>query len=124
MGSVGWGLSLVRECPVGLSRGRPSASEGSPRGLLNAVLNTDELDRFSTPELASNETWRTTYDVTPTLLGTRLRLVFLLYKDDPSPTPTIETAYRELHLWINVSAPDAAAALALPDGADTRVRAR
>jgi uncharacterized membrane protein len=46
--------------------------------------------------------------VTPTLTGQRLRLAYLLYRGSPPPDPTVENAYREVHLWINVSAPSAA----------------
>jgi len=33
----------------------------------------------------------------------RYRLVYLLYRDDAPESPRIETAYRELHLWITVT---------------------
>lgn len=67
------------------------------------VLDARELRRFRTPPLADNETWRTTYNVTPTLTGQRLRLVFLLYRGGPPAEPRVDNAYRELHLWVNVS---------------------
>lgn len=66
------------------------------------VLEERELHRFSAT-LDHNETAHTTYNVTPTMTGERLRLVFLLYRGEPPPDPTIDTAYRELHLWVNVS---------------------
>lgn len=66
------------------------------------VFEEDELRRFRA-RVRHNETWMTTYNVSPTLTGTRLRLVFLLYRNDPPPAPSVESAYRELHLWINVS---------------------
>ena len=68
------------------------------------VLEERELDRLRT-RLADNETWTTDYEVVPTMTGTRLRLVFLLYTGDPPADPSIESAYRETHLWVNVSAP-------------------
>jgi len=43
------------------------------------------------------------HTVAPTLPGERLRLVYLLYKGDPPAEPTVENAYREVHLWVNVS---------------------
>lgn len=67
------------------------------------VREARELDRFRT-HVDANETWMTTYNVTPTLEGSRLRLAFLLFVDQPPPEPTVENAYRELHLWVNVSA--------------------
>ena len=37
------------------------------------------------------------------MTGERLRLAFLLY-DGPVPAaPGVESAYRETHLWVNVS---------------------
>lgn len=67
------------------------------------VLNETELDRFQT-QVAAGETHLTELSITPEMTGTRLRLVFLLYKDAPPANPTVENTYRETHLWINVSA--------------------
>lgn len=57
-----------------------------------------------TARLAHNETRHVRYQIRPQLTGTRLRLAFLLYVESPPPNPTVDNAYRELHLWINVSA--------------------
>jgi uncharacterized membrane protein len=38
------------------------------------------------------------------MTGERLRLVYLLYKGSAPPTPTVDNSYREVHLWINVTA--------------------
>jgi uncharacterized membrane protein len=67
------------------------------------VRERDELDRLRTGELAHNETWHQEYGIEPTMEGERLRLAFLLYTDSPPAEPTVENAYRELHLWVNVS---------------------
>jgi uncharacterized membrane protein len=61
-----------------------------------------ELDRFQTV-LADNETWLETHTITPAMAGERLRLQYLLYRGEPPATPSEETAYRELHLWVNVT---------------------
>lgn len=66
------------------------------------VRQRQELDRFSSPTLADNETWQRPHDIQPTMTGERLRVQYLLYRDEPPSTPTEETAYRELHLWITV----------------------
>ncbi|WP_254535891.1 DUF1616 domain-containing protein [Halomarina litorea] len=66
------------------------------------VLEEEELQRFS-PTVGDNETWQERHTVTPTLTGDRLRLVYLLYKGDVPAEPTTENAYREVHLWVNVS---------------------
>jgi len=44
---------------------------------------------------------RTTF--TPTQKGDRLRLQFLLYRGNAPADPSVDTAYRELHLWVDVS---------------------
>jgi uncharacterized membrane protein len=68
------------------------------------VLDEQELRRFRT-RLAHNETWHHSHTVTPTMTGERLRLQYLLYRGEPPTDPSARTAYRELHLWVNVSAP-------------------
>jgi len=68
------------------------------------VLEERELRRFST-RLGANETYQSVLNVTPTMTGERLRLAFLLYKGGVPAEPSVESAYRELHLWVNVSAP-------------------
>lgn len=61
-----------------------------------------ELDRFQTA-LADNETWLRPHTITPTISGERLRLQYLLYRGAPPETPSADTAYRKLHLWVNVT---------------------
>jgi uncharacterized membrane protein len=66
------------------------------------VLQQERLNRFQTT-LSHNETWQRNHTVEPTMTGERLRLVYLLYRDEAPPQPTVENAYREVHLWVNVS---------------------
>lgn len=66
------------------------------------VLERTELGRQS-PTVAANSTWQTEDAVTPTMTGDRLRLTYLLYKESPPEEPTIDNAYREVHLWVNVT---------------------
>lgn len=66
------------------------------------TIEEQRLDQLRT-RIASNETWTTTYQITPTITGNRLRLAFLLYIGEPPADPTVDNAYRDLHLWINVS---------------------
>ncbi|WP_324666130.1 DUF1616 domain-containing protein [Haloarcula sediminis] len=66
------------------------------------VMEERELDRFRSPAIQDNETWQTNHTVTPTMTGDRLRLVYLLYRDSPPSSPTVDNAYREIHLWVNV----------------------
>lgn len=65
------------------------------------VTNRQELDRFRTT-LAHNETYQEQRSFTPTRTGSDLRVKYLLYDGDVPATPTSETAYRDLHLWVDV----------------------
>jgi len=66
------------------------------------VRERQELDRFSRT-IPANGSANWTHDVTPTMSGERLRLTYLLYRGSPPADPTVENAYRETHLWVNVS---------------------
>jgi uncharacterized membrane protein len=69
-----------------------------------AVREETELDRFRTT-LAANETARHEHTVTASgMSGEDLRLVYLLYVDEPPADPTVANAYRELHVWVDVPA--------------------
>jgi uncharacterized membrane protein len=67
-----------------------------------AVVERDLLHRFNT-QLRENETWTRQHTVSPSMTGDRLRLVYLLYQGAPPAQPTTENAYRETHLWVNVT---------------------
>ncbi|SFK64970.1 Uncharacterized membrane protein [Halogranum rubrum] len=67
------------------------------------VLEQQELRQFQT-RLGANETWQRKHNVTPQLTGERLRLTYLLYKGDAPADPTVNNSYREVHLWVNVTA--------------------
>lgn len=69
------------------------------------VLDEERLRTFET-RLAHNETWERPHTVTPELTGEILRLTYLLYREEPPENPTTDNAYRELHLWVNVTAPN------------------
>jgi uncharacterized membrane protein len=66
------------------------------------VLEEERLHRFS-PTIGANETWRERHQVEPTMTGERLRLAYLLYRGTPPGEPTVNNAYRETHLWVNVT---------------------
>jgi len=66
------------------------------------ILAENELTRFEL-DVANGETRQEPHSVTPTMSGDRLRLVYLLYSQTPPSDPTIDNAYRHLHIWINVS---------------------
>ncbi|WP_144905871.1 DUF1616 domain-containing protein [Halobellus captivus] len=65
------------------------------------VLESDRLRTFE-PRVEHNETWHRDHEIRPTMTGERLRLTYLLYKDAPPSPPSVETAYREVHLWVTV----------------------
>lgn len=74
-----------------------SSAEGA------VVTNRAEVDRFSTT-LDHGESEITEREVTipPTLTGEDLRLQVLLYEDGVPTTPTRDSAYRKLHIWVDV----------------------
>jgi len=63
-----------------------------------------ELTRFG-PTVAANETWQRRHAVAPPLTGERLRVRYLLYRGEAPESPSADTAYRSVHLRINVSEP-------------------
>jgi uncharacterized membrane protein len=66
------------------------------------VLEEQRIDTYRL-SLSHNETWQQDHSVTPRLTGDRVRLTYLLYRGDAPSDPSIETAYREVHLWVDVS---------------------
>jgi uncharacterized membrane protein len=48
--------------------------------------------------------WRQPHSISPMMTGERLRLTYLLYKDDVPAKPTTQNSYRELHVWLTVEA--------------------
>lgn len=78
-----------------LQRVRPEDGE-------TTVVESERLDSYGVT-LAPNGTSVQERVVTPTMVGDRLRLVFLLYRGDPPAEPTVDNAYRWTHLSVNVS---------------------
>ncbi|MFB6130633.1 MAG: DUF1616 domain-containing protein [Salinigranum sp.] len=76
--------------------------DGTDKDRHARVTKREELDRFRA-KLSANETWRHTYRFAPSTTGENLRLMFLLYRGDPPSAPTSANAYREVHLWMNVT---------------------
>lgn len=66
-----------------------------------SILERSELDR-STVQLRPGETHRMEQDVAPDLVGESLRLSYYVYRGEPAATPSDSSAYRDLHLWIDV----------------------
>lgn len=70
------------------------------------VLSRTELKRFSSPTIPPNRTWRNPHTITPPIAEDNLRLVYLLYEDEPPANPTRNNAYRSAWFSINVSSGD------------------
>ena len=83
------------------------------------VLEEVETHRF-TVSLEPGEERLIDHFVTPGehMTGSDIRLVYLLYIDEPPEEPAVETAYRHLHLWVDVGgAADEAASVDDPSRA-------
>jgi len=65
------------------------------------VIENARLDTY-TKTTDPGETWRQSHTVTPVLEGERLRLTYLLYRDNVPSQPTVDNAYRETHIWVDV----------------------
>lgn len=66
------------------------------------VTGVEELDRFD-KRVPPAGTWQVRHDVTPTMTGEDLRLVYLLYRGSAPGDPTVQNAYRHVSIWIDVS---------------------
>ena len=67
-----------------------------------SVLRRESLSTFEA-SLGHNETWHRQHTVVPSFAGEGLRLQYLLYRGDAPADPRGANAYRENHLWVNVS---------------------
>lgn len=66
------------------------------------VTNQSELDRFAV-ELADNETHHEPYDLSPTMTGDPIRVVWLLFTDEVPSDPSREDTEYSTHLWLEVN---------------------
>jgi len=69
------------------------------------VAERSELGSFRVT-VRDGRTLERPHTVEPVLRGEELRLTYLLYVGDPPANPGTGTAYRSLHLWIDVVPPD------------------
>ena len=74
------------------------------------VLEDERVARFE-QTVAAGESWRNQHAVTPTLVGERLRLSYLVYRGDPPAEISRQTAYRDVSIRINVSASSASGSI-------------
>lgn len=83
-------------------------------GSSSTVVESERVDSTDL-RLRHNETAVEPVSISPRMTGRQLRLTFLLYAEAPPPDPRIANAYRETHLWINVSASSPANSSSLSD---------
>lgn len=69
---------------------------------VSTPVASEVLTRSETT-VTANETVERRITYTPDTTGERLRLQFLLYRGAVPATPSADTAYREVHLWVSVS---------------------
>ncbi|GAA0729746.1 putative membrane protein [Halorubrum trapanicum] len=77
--------------------------EAETEGNETTVIERTEIDRFAAT-LDHNATHHERHTLRPTRTGEDLRVQYLLYRDAVPENPTGGSAYRELHLWIDVEA--------------------
>jgi uncharacterized membrane protein len=68
----------------------------------DTAVATSELDRFR-ETVDDNETWRLDHTVVPDRTGDDLQLQYLLYRGEAPARPSVDGAYRELHIWVDVT---------------------
>jgi uncharacterized membrane protein len=68
-------------------------------------VETRELGRVSFTT-TDNETVTREFGIDPPITHPRLRVTFLLYRGEPPADPSVGNAYRSVHFWANVAAPD------------------
>jgi uncharacterized membrane protein len=84
------------------------------------VLDRQRISRHSVA-LDHDESVRLPYEFSANESATGCRVAFLLYRGDPPLSPTLENAYRELHLWHAEEPPAGGANCSNPAAIDARV---
>jgi uncharacterized membrane protein len=65
------------------------------------VISTREIDRFSAT-VDHEGSWQQDHVFTPTMYGDSIRLTYMLYKGEPPAAPSVDTAYRSVHIWLEI----------------------
>jgi uncharacterized membrane protein len=82
--------------------GENQSASGEPVNATETqVVDRERMNEFST-QLEHNETWQQEHELRPTMTGENLRVQYLLYTGEPPAEPTADTAYRTVHLWVDV----------------------
>jgi uncharacterized membrane protein len=71
------------------------------------LVGANGLDTF-TVTVEDGETWEQSHTTRPEATGDNSRLTYLLYVEDPpaETPPRADNAYRSVHIWIEIDAPD------------------
>lgn len=69
------------------------------------IVSETKLQTFSVT-LNDEETRRIPHSIGPRVKGQSYRLTYLLYIGQPPADPSVDNAYREVHLWIRVTGPE------------------
>lgn len=67
-----------------------------------AVTRRERVETASV-SLADGERWDHRHEITPQTTGTDLRLTYYLYRGEVPDQPSTESAYRHVHLWVDVT---------------------
>lgn len=82
-----------------------------------AVLDRSRISTINI-RLADGESARIPYEFRSPETQTGCRVAFLLYRGNPPSSPTVDNAYRELHLWDTANPPPDQAGCSTPDVID------
>jgi uncharacterized membrane protein len=66
------------------------------------VVEQAELTQFS-QRLVDRQSWQAKHEVTPSFEGEDLRLAYLVYRGDAPEQATLDSAYRSVTLWTDVT---------------------
>jgi len=67
------------------------------------VLRRERVESASTT-IGDGQTWDHRHEISPQTTGTDLRLTYYLYRGEAPDQPSTESAYRQVHLWVDVTA--------------------
>lgn len=70
------------------------------------ILERDHAGRF-TVSIDAGGSDRIAHTATPELTGENVKLVYYLYRGDAPDTPTSDSAYRSVYIWVDVVEPEA-----------------
>ena len=70
------------------------------------VVAANEVDRFS-QRVNAGDKWKLTHGVAPEIAGDNLRLTYLIYRGSAPEDPDVDSSYRHVTLWLNVTEPGA-----------------